>query len=55
MAGNQAHMAESHRTQDPLYYIAVSVPQMCSQMWSSAEIASSQALPGNSSQFLLEK
>lgn len=51
-----AHMAESHGTQDTLFYMAFfSAPQMCTQMWSSPEITSLQALPGNCSEFLGEK
>lgn len=44
-------------TEHKIHFITwgVSVPQMCTQMWSSAEITSLQALPGNSSQFLVEK
>lgn len=44
-------------TEHKIHFITwrVSVPQMCTQMWSSIEITSLQALPGNSSQFLVEK
>lgn len=44
-------------TEHKIHFITwnVSVPQMCTQMWSSTEITSLQALPGNCSQFLAEK